>query len=1405
MATAAQGTAAVGTIRIVVGDVKIIGVDGVARNAQVGDRVFAKEIIQTAANAAVQVQLESGRIFDMRADSKLALDDGVLGGPGTAGGAGAPAGIQADVASEQAALLKQLQGTGTIEGPATAAGGAAPGAGGTADGGGGTPLLIEQANSTGPVTSGFSTEPAAIGFPEIQPELLPEIEEEVVLPVASVSVKVEISVDVENPPSGGGDVDIPGDDDGDGVLVSGNVASLIEGTSTDGSNESRTVIFVIKLDKPFSQDVQVTYTISGGFSGNVATPDVDYAPIDGIYSKSVTIPAGITEVLVPINITQDHLDEAGDFEYFTIVISNAVNATINPDSATAEARIYDDDFPPVAVNDTNWGKEDAVNASGNVLQSIAHPGAPSGTFADKADTDTNPAETLSVTSVNGSAGNVGNVIVGTYGTLVLNANGTYNYTVNNSSATIQQLDDGETVSESFAYTITDGFNPQPAAATLTITVFGTNDAPTITAQTTVRVSEEGLAGANSDNTGSADTTNVTSISGVITVNDTDVEPLSVTLSIPSTALTSGGVAITWELSNAGHTLVGKAGAATIIAISIGDNGAYNVTLSGQIDHAGVNVEDDKSFNVGVTVSDGTASADGTLTIFIEDDSPIPTQAAVSGLVEEDNLNNVQSVGNNEDGTGSTIATGSLSSLVSIGADKPASFSLGGTSGFPAGYGTPIGLRASVDLVNTTTTTGEDDEGATMTVTLDVTAGNGTSSGLVTTDNLAINLYEETNGDVTGRVGSSSGTVIFAMRIDNDGNVTVAQYDSLGHNTDGSTAAQHDDTLNLTGKINAVVLVTDGDGDTATSSTDIGDQIVFEDDGPSAIANATVTLDEDDIPSAGGNAGGSGDADPAGSTDHTFTGTLGADFGSDGAGSINFSGMHGTSQVVNGVTVAFSWNGTNTLTANDGEQNVFQVVVTNAATGAYTVTLLNSLRHHTNGAADNVETDATFTLSYSITDGDGDSAIGALQLIIDDDTPVIENKSNLVYANALNNTTGGTGIFDYSIGADQRTGAYSASNSDFSAITLTGTVGSAISAPSVVWSSETATHAVFNVAFSYVANPTAPLVPTNATGTLTFDKLNGTYTLDLAAPIQSFTILSTSAQGVGFTGYNEGTSTVDASGMAQVVVAGLSSTFFAQFRGDDEGSGNLIAGVAGAGGNAFVNGELFSGTNALTSASGSAIGVSSDTMQNGEVLDMGFFTSNPFGNVITPTAIASGIFLTFDGFGSEDIVVILKLVNLGADGALGGVGLNTDTFTTKAIIVDNGDIFTNDVGNTPPAGFGLVLDNNDGAVIIESNDYNLAEGENWVMQGAQVMVSTEGITGTGINLNKAVGASGASTTFQEFEGTPGTANPEGGTELGGDGTIDGDVLKISSMGFITTTTDTQDANLQFQFSVSLQQA
>ncbi len=65
------------------------------------------------------------------------------------------------------------------------------------------------------------------------------------------------------------------------------------------------------------------------------------------------------------------------------------------------------------------------------------------------------------------------VFVGTYGTLTLNSNGTYSYTL---SASAQELAQGENVQDSFNYTVSD--NDGSDTGTLVVHVAGVNDAPT---------------------------------------------------------------------------------------------------------------------------------------------------------------------------------------------------------------------------------------------------------------------------------------------------------------------------------------------------------------------------------------------------------------------------------------------------------------------------------------------------------------------------------------------------------------------------------------------------------------------------------------------------------------------------------------------------------------------------------------------------------------------------------------------------------------------------------------------------------------------------------------------------------------------------------------------------------------
>jgi T1SS-143 domain-containing protein len=194
-------------------------------------------------------------------------------------------------------------------------------------------------------------------------------------------------------------------------------------------------------------------------------------------------------------------------------------------------------------------------------------------------------------------------------------------------------DNPSSLTRTITYQVNDGAaqNNLSNVVTATVAIAPVNDAPVITSgAAAARVSEEGLTNGVPDTLPvGLDTTNSASASGTITASDADVDPLTMTLGIPTGSLTSGGVAIAWTLQDSNHTLVGKAGTTTIITATITNSGAYTVTLNGPIDHPVANQEDINTFTVPVGVSDGHTTTPTTLSVTIEDDSPKAAPVEVS--------------------------------------------------------------------------------------------------------------------------------------------------------------------------------------------------------------------------------------------------------------------------------------------------------------------------------------------------------------------------------------------------------------------------------------------------------------------------------------------------------------------------------------------------------------------------------------------------------------------------------------------------------------------------------------------------------------------------------------------------------------------------------------------------------
>ena len=152
---------------------------------------------------------------------------------------------------------------------------------------------------------------------------------------------------------------------------------------------------------------------------------------------------------------------------YTVVDGNGASAT-----ETVTITITGTNEAPVATVDANTAQEDVtLVATGNVLLN---------------DTDQDTSDSINVANPG--------TYVGAYGSLVLNADGSYTYTLNNSAPVVQGLAGGDVVQDIFNYTVDDS-NGGLDSSTLTITVNGTEDTPVISGTASGAVTEDGVLSA----------------------------------------------------------------------------------------------------------------------------------------------------------------------------------------------------------------------------------------------------------------------------------------------------------------------------------------------------------------------------------------------------------------------------------------------------------------------------------------------------------------------------------------------------------------------------------------------------------------------------------------------------------------------------------------------------------------------------------------------------------------------------------------------------------------------------------------------------------------------------------------------------------------------------------------------
>ena len=290
----------------------------------------------------------------------------------------------------------------------------------------------------------------------------------------------------------------------DGTLTVGDGGSAVTGSDSNNNNESGdTTGDVLVGDTDADGDTLTVSAISGGSVGSAVT---------GTYG-TLTIQSNGSYEYVADQSAADTLD-AGDTvtDVFTYTVSDGNDGT---DTATLTFTILGVDDDPVGVNDTGYINEDAtltVNDGGSAVT-----GSDSNNNNESADTtgdvlandtDADGSSSLTVSAISG--GTVGQALTGTYGTLTLNANGSYTYVANQSGA--DGLATDATATDTFTYTVSDGAGTTDTA-TLTITVKGV-----------------GPAAANDTGSVNEDATLSVNAGSGVTSNDTggDTESLEVT-------------------------------------------------------------------------------------------------------------------------------------------------------------------------------------------------------------------------------------------------------------------------------------------------------------------------------------------------------------------------------------------------------------------------------------------------------------------------------------------------------------------------------------------------------------------------------------------------------------------------------------------------------------------------------------------------------------------------------------------------------------------------------------------------------------------------------------------------------------------------------------------------------------
>ena len=388
MATSQISAQARGVVVILQGNAWVVSPDGSKRAIKLGDEIQEGQVVLTESGTRLELALPNGREISLESGRELLIDANLLG---FAPEDATNAALK-DLNSSPAAIARIIASGGDLstELEATAAGLS----GGDASDSHGFVRVLRISEFLSPLG--------------IQREAQTSTEDFTIAGQGTTT-----------PSAGAPAVTIPND----GLGVDGSDASVNEDGTTTGS-------FVISVPDGLASLRVGTVFISA--TALIAASNTTPITVPG--TKGILTITGYDAANGKVSFTFDPSGTSTNHSGGNVVESfGLVVEDVQGDTNTAALDILILDSTPVAVADSASITEDAApnTVSGSVL---------TGAGADTVGADANATPVTAAT------------VTLTYGSLVLNSNGTYTYTLNNANPTVNALNVGQTLTDTYTYT-----------------------------------------------------------------------------------------------------------------------------------------------------------------------------------------------------------------------------------------------------------------------------------------------------------------------------------------------------------------------------------------------------------------------------------------------------------------------------------------------------------------------------------------------------------------------------------------------------------------------------------------------------------------------------------------------------------------------------------------------------------------------------------------------------------------------------------------------------------------------------------------------------------------------------------------------------------------------------------------